>query len=53
MANKRIKLVIIDEDSDEQQVFPETDLHSVIDLERKLNVIAKRLNLLDKKGTDL
>lgn len=53
MVNKRIKLVVVDEDQDEQQIFPETDLHSVIDLERKLNVIAKRLNSLDKKGTKL
>ncbi len=53
MANKRIKLIIVDEDGDENQVFPESDIHSIIDLERKLDVIAKRLNGLDKKGTKL
>lgn len=49
----RIKLTIVDADKDEKQVFPETDITSVIDLERKLNVIAQRLNRLDKKGTKL
>lgn len=48
--NPRIKLTIIDEDGDEKQVFAETDLHSVIGLEDKLNSILKRLNALDKKG---
>lgn len=53
MANKRIKLIIVDEDEDERQVFPETDIYSIIDLQRQLNVIAKRLNAIDKKGTKL
>ena len=53
MANKRIKLIVVDEDRDEKQVFPETDIYSIIDLERQLSVIAKRLNALDKKGTKL
>lgn len=51
MANKRIKLIIVDSDEDENQVFPETDVHSVIGLEDKLNSILTRLNSLDKKGT--
>lgn len=49
----RIKLTVVDADKDEQQIFPETDISSVIDLERKLNVIVKRLNALDKKGTNI
>lgn len=53
MANKRVKLTIVDSDGDERQVFPESDIYSIIDLERKLNAIAKRLNALDKKGTNL
>lgn len=50
---KRIKLTIVDDDSDETQVFPETDIHSVIGLESELTAILKRLNALDKKGTKL
>lgn len=53
MANKRIKLLIVDDDGDENQIFPESDIYSIIDLERKLNVIAERLNALDKKGVNL
>lgn len=48
--NPRIKLTIIDSDGDEKQVFPETDIHSVIGLENELDSILKRLNALDKKG---
>ncbi len=51
MANERIKLVVVDEDGDTNQVFPATDMYSVIGLEDKINSILKRLNALDKKGT--
>mgnify|MGYP000874272537 CR=1 FL=1 len=53
MANKRIKLTIVDSDGDENEIFPETDMHSVIGLEAELKDILNRLNKLDKKGTKL
>lgn len=35
--NPRIKLVIIDSDGDEVEIFPETDMYSVIGLMDALN----------------
>ncbi|WP_270333009.1 hypothetical protein [Ligilactobacillus acidipiscis] len=51
MANERVKLVIEDSDGDKNQIFPITDMYSVIGLDQKVNEILTRLNAIDGKGT--
>lgn len=47
--NPRIKLVIVDSDGDEVQVFAETDMYSVIGLEAKLEKIESDITKLKNK----
>lgn len=47
--NPRIKLVELDEDGDVVQVFPETDVYSIIGLEARLEKIESDITKLKNK----